>query len=328
MKDKIKARLSKIKFGLGLSPIIEKSSDFRKFIAEPYSSAVLISADFELAWAWRYAKRFENAFYGVLQMARQERENLPGILALCEQYNIPITWATVGHLFLESCEKKNGVAHFDIPRLGNFENEYWKFSGKDWYEYDSCTNLETDPEWYCPDLIKLIQASKVNHEIACHTFSHIDCRDSICSPSVMRAELRKCKELAEGFGVQLASFVHPGHTIGNLDVLKEEGFTNFRTDYRNVLGYPKKHSNGLWELEQTAEFHLRKEWSADYHAFRYIEMVKRSMETNTLCVFWFHPSLDPVFIHEIWPQVFSYLNSVRDKVWITTHEEYINFLNR
>ena len=328
MNKILKAELSKAKFRLGLSPEIGKTADFRKFIPEPYFSVVLISSDFELAWAWRYSKNFNNAFSVAIQMAKQERDNIPGIVSLCEQYNIPITWATVGHLFLQSCENENGIAHAAMPRLNHFENQYWKFSGKDWYEYDPCTNLETDPEWYCPDLIKIIQDSKVNHEIACHTFSHIDCRDSICSPSVMRAELRKCKELAEGFGVQLSSFVHPGHTIGNLDVLKEEGFTNFRTDYRNVLGYPKKHSNGLWEFEQSAEFNLRKEWSADYHTFRYIEMVKRSMETNTVCVFWFHPSFDPVFIHEIWPQVFSYLDSVRDKVWITTHEEYVNFLNR
>lgn len=328
MKDKIKARLSKIKFCLGISPIVDKTADFQMFIPEPYSSVVLISADFELAWAWLYSRGFHNSFSVSIQKAKQERANIPGIITLCEQYNIPITWATVGHLFLESCKKEGHSAHVDMPRLNHFENQYSKFSGLDWYEYDPCTNFETDPEWYCPDLINIIKDSKVKHEIACHTFSHIDCRDGICSRDVMRAELRKCKELAKKIGLQLSSFVHPGHTIGNLDVLKEEGFTNFRTDYRNVLGYPKKHLNGLWELEQTTEFHLRKEWSAEYHAFRYIEMVKRSMKTNTVCVFWFHPSLDPVFIHEIWPQVFRFLNSVRDKVWITTHEEYINFLNR
>jgi hypothetical protein len=208
------------------------------------------------------------------------------------------------------------------------ENQYWKFSGDDWYEHDPCSNFEIDSEWYCPDLIKLIQASNVKHELACHTFSHIDCRDGICSPTVMRAELRKCKELAKDFGVQLSSFVHPGHTIGNLDILKEEGFTSFRTDYRNVLGYPKKHKNGLWELEQTTEFHFRNEWTIEYHVKRYIEIIKRSITTNTVCVFWFHPSFDPVMIHEILPLVFSYLDSVRNKVLITTHEEYVNFLNR
>ena len=87
----IKAQLSKAKFALGLSPEIEKCDDFRKFIPEPYSSVVLISADFELAWAWRYSKGFENSYEQALIKARQERRNVPKILSLCEQFNIPIT---------------------------------------------------------------------------------------------------------------------------------------------------------------------------------------------------------------------------------------------
>jgi len=328
MKRKIQAELSKIKFNLGLSPEISHVYDYRNFVPEPYSSVVLISADFELAWAWRYAKSYKNALFSAIQLAKQERKNIPDIVSLCDKFNIPITWATVGHLFLESCEKDKDFAHSDIPRLSHFENQFWKFSGEDWYEHDPCSNFEIDSVWYCPDLIKLIQASYVNHELACHTFSHIDCRNGICSPKVIQAELRKCKEVAKDFGVQLSSFVHPGHTIGNLDILKEEGFTNFRTDYRNVLGYPKKHNNGLWELEQTTEFNFRNEWTIDHHVKRYIEIIKRSITTNTVCVFWFHPSFDPVVIHEILPLVFSFLNSVRNKVWITTHEEYVNFLNR
>jgi peptidoglycan/xylan/chitin deacetylase (PgdA/CDA1 family) len=323
----LKPLLSKVKFALGLSPEITKNVNFRYFIPEPYSSVVLISADFELAWAWRYSKSFSDSYQVAIDMARKERANVPRILELCNQYNIPITWATVGHLFLESCEKVNGISHPEMPRLNHFENQFWKFSGKDWYEYDPGTDLKRDPEWYCPDLIKLIQESKVKHEIACHTFSHIDCCDEVCSPELMRAELQKCKDLAKDIGVDLTSFVHPGHTIGNLDVLKEEGFTNFRTDYRNVLGYPKKHSNGLWELEQTAEFNFRPEWSPEYHAERYKALVERSIKSNTVCVLWFHPSFDEVFLNQIWPDFFKYLDSVRDKVWITTHGEYFKFLN-
>jgi peptidoglycan/xylan/chitin deacetylase (PgdA/CDA1 family) len=324
----IKTLLSKLKFTLGLSPEITKVANFREFIPEPFSAVVLISSDFELAWAWRYSKSFNDSYQAAIEMAQKERANVPRILTLCEQYNIPITWATVGHLFLESCEKRNGICHPEMYRLDHFENQYWKFAGKDWFEHDPGTDLQRNPEWYCPDLIKLIQESKVEHEIACHTFSHIDCRDGVCSPQLMRAELKKCKKLAKDFGVDLTSFVHPGHTIGNLDVLKEEGFTNFRTDYRNVLGYPIKHSNGLWELQQTAEFNLRLGWSPEYHVKRYKMLVERSIKSNTVCVLWFHPSFDEVFLNQIWPDFFTYLDSVRDKVWITTHEEYVKFLNK
>lgn len=323
----IKAQLSKVKFALGYSPEVDKTENFRDFIPEPYSSVVLISADFELAWAWRYSKGLKNSYNDALLKAQQERKNVPKILKLCEQYNIPITWATVGHLFLDSCDRKNGVSHEDMPRLDHFENDFWKFEGQDWYEHDPATNYHDAPEWYCPDLIQMIKDSPVNHEMACHTFSHIDCRDGVCPPELIRAELEKCKELAERDGFKLSSFVHPGHTIGNLEVLQEQGFTNYRTDDRNVLGYPISRGNDFWELEQTAEFNIRPEWSAKYHAKRYKQLIERSIKSNTLCVFWFHPSFDDLMIDKVWPEVFDYLNRQRDKVWVTTHEKYFEFLN-
>ena len=42
------------------------------------------------------------------------RENVPKILNLCEIYDIPITWATVGHLFLSNCKRVNKIAHPEI----------------------------------------------------------------------------------------------------------------------------------------------------------------------------------------------------------------------
>lgn len=326
MNHLIRTYFSKIKFRLSLQPEIEKTSYTTSFIPPDKHCVLLISADFELAWAWRYSKSTNNPLQKSLQKATLERNNLPKILKLCDKYNIPITWATVGHLFLDSCIKQNGVAHNDIPHPSHFENNYWKFNGEDWYEHDPCSNLQTDPEWYCPDLIRMILDSKVKHEIGCHTFSHIDCSDEICPPELLRSELRKCKELASAINLDLKSFVHPGHTIGNLDVLAEEGFTNFRTDYRNVLGYPKKHTNGLWELKQTAEFALRKGWSLDYHIYRYKEIIRRAIKSSSVCVFWFHPSFDETFVHYIWPEIFEFINENRDDIWVTTHTEYINWL--
>ena len=125
----------------------------------------------------------------------------------------------------------------------------------------------------------------------------------------------------------LKSFVHPAHTIGNLDNLTKQGFTNFRTDYRNILGFPKQHQNGLWEFEQTAEFVYRKEWSIDYHIFRYIEIIKRAIKTNTVAVLWFHPSFPSAVVEQILPEVFKFLDKNRNQIWITSHGDYIDWLN-
>ena len=322
----LKPLLSKINFFLRRSPKIETCKDPSRFIPQKYKAVLLISADFELSWAWQYAKGNPEPLTYALEMAYTERNNIPQIVKLCEEYDIPITWATVGHLFLEKCTRENGSSHPEIPRLRKLENDYWRFEKDDWFEHDPCTDYRQAPAWYCPDLIEQIISSPVAHEIGCHTFSHIDCRDEICPPALLKAELEECKRLAGRMGLELKSFVHPGHTIGNLDVLAQEGFTNFRTDYRNVLGYPKKHANGLWEFEQTAEFVLRKGWSIDYHIHRYRTIIRRAMESNTVCVLWFHPSFDPEVVEEILPKVFGYVDQNRDKLFVATHSEYINWI--
>lgn len=328
LKSKIKSQLSKAKFWACLNPIIKTTENYRKFIPEPYRAVLLISADFELAWAWRFTKSSTNPLEKALLKAKQERINIPLIVELCERYNIPITWLTVGHLFLESCERINGKAHPEFPRFGHFENDFWKFSNKDWFEQDPCSDYKVAPEWYGPDLIHMILDSRVKHEIGCHTFSHIDCRDEVCLPELLRAELKECKKHANEWDIELKSFVHPGHTIGNLDVIAEEGFTNFRTDYKNVLGYPKKHKNGLWEFEQTAGIVYRKDWSIDYHIYRYITTIKRAIKTNTVCVLWFHPSFDPEIVEKILPEVFRFIDENKDKINVITTSEYVEWLGK
>lgn len=323
----IKSSLSKLAFKVGYTPKIIKGVNKVKYIPQKYKAVVLISADFELAWAWRYAKSSNNSYQLALKKAAIERENLPAIVQLCEQYNIPITWATVGHLFLKTCNRLNGHAHPEIPNVPNYFGTFWDFQSKDWFEYDPCSDYIKDNLWYCPDLIKLILDSPVQHEMANHTFSHIDCRDGICPPELLKAELKASKQLANELGINLTSFVHPGHTIGNLKTLSEEGFTNFRTDSRNVLGYPILHPEGIWEFEQTAEFNFREDWSIDYHIYRYKKLIDRAINSNTVCVFWFHPSFDARMVNEIWPEVFNYMNQKQDDIWITTHKEYINFIS-
>ena len=202
----IKSKLSKLNFIIGMILKIEKNINYRNFIPEPYNEVVSISSDFELAWAWRYTKCSSNPLSKALNKAAQERKNVPLILELCEKYNIPITWMTVGHLFLENCSKENGIPHADLPRLAHFENEFWKFEGDDWFEYDSCSNYKDAPEWYAPDLIEMILQSKVKHEIGCHTFSHIDCRDGVCPAGLFEAEVKECQKIAAKFNIELKSF--------------------------------------------------------------------------------------------------------------------------
>lgn len=324
--DKVKSLRKQLKFKLGFDPVIEKRANREGFIPDPYESVCLISADFELAWAWQWAN-VSNSLEKAKAFAGLERENIPHILNLCDTFNIPITWATVGHLFLESCKRANDTIHADIPRLPHLTNNFWKFNGHDWFQNDPGADVITAPHWYASDLVDQILAAKTKHEIGCHTFSHIDCRNEVCTDDVFISEIKKCQMLAEEKKIDLKSFVHPAHTIGNLDNLAKLGFTNFRTDYRNVLGYPRRHANGMWELEQTMEFRYYDDWTIDYQIKRYITIIKRAIKSNTVCVFWFHPSFEPIMIEKVWPELFRYLDENRNKIWVTTHSEYIDWLN-
>jgi hypothetical protein len=326
LKKKIKSTLSKIKFKLGFNPKIERTDNFRKFIPKPYKSVVLFYADFELAWAWRYSKEFQNNKDGIRNIAIHERENIPEILKQCELFDIPITWAIVGHLFLENCKKEKGILHPEILRINHFENKYWIYNEGDWFDDDPCDNYIDSPEWYCPDLIKKILNSNVKHEIGCHTFSHIDCRDNVCTNKVLESEIDECKRLAGNFGINMNSFVHPGHTIGNLNTLYKLGFSSYRSDFGNILGYPYKHSCGLWEIKGTMELTFRKKWNINFNIEFYKEIVNRSIKNNSVCIFWFHPSFDKIFLANILPELFSYINERRNEILITTAGEYINWL--
>jgi len=324
----VKNILSKTNFLLQRNPRIEKNTNWRKYIPEPYKSIITITSDFELAWAWRYSKDNKDSLLFALEKGRKERNNIPLILKLCETYKIPITWATVGHLFLEKCSRTEGKPHSQLGRLPHFENKYWLFESEDWYEYDPCSDVNKAPEWYCPDLIKSILASKIEHEIACHTFSHIDCSDSICPGEIFNDEIAECKKLAGLSGLELRSFVHPGHTTGNLDNLVKAGFNSFQTDPGNILGYPVRHKNGLWELKRSYELVYRNDWSIDYHIYRYSEIINRAIKNNAVCNFWFHPSFENIFLADILPSVFQQIDKERNDIWVTRVGDYVKWLNK
>jgi len=331
LNSKIRAILSKINFELNLNPRITggRSNDEKWFIPYPYGAVLVLCADFELAWAWRYAKGIQKPKEQADNLARVARRNIPNILHLCDVYNIPITWATVGHLFLKRCNRSGNTAHPQIKRLPYHENRYWKFDTGEWYDDDPCTDWETSPEWYAPDLIKKITNSNVDHEIACHTFSHVDCRDSVCTPDILEAEIRECQKHGQAYGVEMKSFVHPGHTIGNLQTLKRLGFTSYRTDCHNVLGLPIRHSTGLWELQTSAEIYYRDEWSVDYHIYRYSAIISRGIKHRRVVYFRFHPSFNEIVAASILKPLFYYIAELHDKgkLLVTNTKKYVDYLN-
>lgn len=326
----VRSNLSKIKFAMGLTPQIRRVSNYKQYLPNNYKAVCILSNDFEMAWASRFTKSNPQPLSKAIEDGYATRKCAPIILQLCEQYQIPITWATVGHLFLKSCQTVDGFKHPEIKRLPYFENDFWKFQSGDWFDADPMSNVVDEPAWYAPDLITSIIESSVKHEIGCHTFSHIDCRDTVCSSEIFNSELTACQSAATPFGIKLTSFVHPGHTIGNLKQLRNAGFLCFRTDYCDTLGIPIWHSKeGIWEFEGSGQIEQRKYWSYEYHAQRYIAILKRAISSHTVCNLWFHPSFrDLNFLEVVFTRLFDFLNKNRHNIWITTMSEYATFLNQ
>ena len=292
-----------------------------------HKAAIIISADLELAWGWRYIKGVADPLAFAIKKAERARNNLPLMLELFDAYEIPVTWATVGHLFLESCKNDHGIPHGKIPRPPYFNNEYWQYTKGDWYYADPCTNVLKDAAWYGSDLIHSILSSKVKHEIACHSFSHIDCSDKYCPGEVMDAELSECKHAASQFGLELKSFVFPGNCVGNLESLKKHGFKAYRLNEPPELEIPRQDKFGLWTIPGGICMEKPEGWPSRAWIQVLSKCITRALETRTILHLWFHPSCSEENIITIFPALLNHIHKYWKDIWITTMGGLVDELN-
>ena len=284
------------------------------------AAAVCVSSDFELAWASQYAGK-ERA----VDEGWRTRAYFPDLIQAFEETNVPITWAVVGHLFLNGClrDPATGFAHSDLPRPQPYSNRSWSFEAGDWYQNDPCTTVHDDPEWYAPDLIDRICSSPTPHEIGSHSFSHTDFSYGNCPREVAEAELRACRDLAAEHGLQLKSFVFPGNFEGNFEALARLGFIAYRGSTNAHLAYPNKVGE-VWNLPGSLQLF---DSSVDYHR-RLARYVRKAIETGTLIHLSFHPSeSNPSAIQETLVPGLRYLRGLEERglLWIATMEEIASY---
>ncbi len=290
--------------------------------------SITFSLDFELAWAWRFSKKAasESVRLGLL-----ERENVPPILEAFDKYAIPATWATVGHLFLDHCERGiDGRAHPEMPQLPAFETRWWKFAGDDWFRHDPCTDVHKDPAWYAPDLIALIRASRTGHEIGCHSFSHAGF-GSYCPHEVALAELAACRKIFEREGIRARSFVFPGNDFGNYPAAVETGFDIVRAfPVPEVeISLPIHRQDGLWALH--ASYYVQmgnvtdpKKLAAHCRYLRWY--ADKAARAGMNAHFWLHPSIPIAQVTHVLVPLLDYCADLRENkfVEILSMEQLVN----
>src|SRR2546422_4414449 len=281
-------------------------------------AAACISADFEMSWAFRHHPKEVARDRG-----QRERENIPHLLQIFERCAFPITWATVGHLFLESCTRlPNGLAHPELPRPPR--NTLWT---GDWYMHDPCTDYKHDPLWYAPDLIQNILESPVRHEIGTHSFSHIDFSPACSDPILARRELEVSAVAMQRFGITPRSLVYPFNRMGHTyhDLLAELSITAVRHRDRRVrLSYPERMPSGVYKFYESMNLRTPKHYD-------YLDKVKiflaKAVARCAAFHLWLHPSDLLALAQTELLQILRYIDSQRKAglVWVAPMAEIASY---
>ncbi|WP_331233274.1 polysaccharide deacetylase family protein [Natronorarus salvus] len=166
---------------------------------------VVLSIDAELAWG----------FHDLDRLPERRIHAAPDawytLVSLLEEYDLPATWAIVGHLFLPECDG----THADHPLSPG------------WFERDPGSETGR-PAWFGRDLIDAVLDAKVDHEVASHSFSHVEFGHSETTREVAATEVGASIDAAADLGLSLRSFVFPRNDVGHRDVLAAYGFESYR----------------------------------------------------------------------------------------------------
>ena len=164
--------------------------------------SAIFSVEVELGWGYHDLQR-PNKYATLSESRDTETEALERLLTLCDQFEIPITFDVVGHLLLDDCS-------------GTHRGKY----PTDWFGADPGTDVESDPLFYAPDLIDMIEAAEVDHEICTHTFSHALGEEF--TSTQLDSDLKKAQNLhRERFGQPAESIVPPRHQQMDSEILKQ-----------------------------------------------------------------------------------------------------------
>ncbi len=179
----------------------------------------VLSIDTELAWGTRGDVFYKTDY-------ERTREVIGRLLTLLAKYEIPATWAVVGHLFLSECSRDEfGRLHPQVIRPAGWTGE------NDWFSMDPGTSRAQDPIWYGDDVVAQIQACACPQEIGSHSFSHFYA--DACSRESFLSDTAEAVRVSAMASVKPVSYVFPQNRVNHLDVLKEQGFTCYRGSDEN-----------------------------------------------------------------------------------------------
>lgn len=175
--------------------------------SEGRTGTVVISLDAELAWGLHDLHPLSTAEERRVSLARPAWSRL---VELFDEHGMPATWAIVGALLVEDDDE--------------FQDEHPL--SDHWFSTYRDDVSERPEQWRGTDLVQAVVDSDVQHEVGCHSFSHVVFPD--VSADVARAECRLARTVGERYGLEFTSFVFPRNEIGHRAALSETGFDCYR----------------------------------------------------------------------------------------------------
>jgi hypothetical protein len=197
-----------------------------------------LAIDFELSWSIGRRGSGSTSRAEATERGRRARRNLPVLLDLCERFQIPLTVAVVAHAALRECD------HLDPPPFA----PSWIVG--DWYAVDPHETVDTEPGYYGADLVSMVLERAPQHEIAAHTFTHVDLGDRDTTAQVAEFELAESYRILSPLRPGLRTLVFPKDHVGFLELVKAAGYTTYRAEgwapvARDALGL-WRFPAGLW----------------------------------------------------------------------------------
>lgn len=182
-----------------------------------------VSLDFELHWGSFETKRIldEETQLHFLNT----RAAIPEMLSIFKEYEIHVTWATVGMLYRNNSKEWEDNKPALVPTFKNPDVSAYEWVNKNGF------NGDNDPSHFAPEFIDMIKSTPFQ-EIGTHTYAHYFCLEEGQTKEQFREDIKMACELAKSKGIEIKSLVFPRNQFNEdyLSICNEFGITSVRTN--------------------------------------------------------------------------------------------------
>ncbi len=267
-----------------------------------------ISIDYEFAWGYADTPLSD----ADKKRIEKEVDIVNRLIILFQKYNVPATWAVVGHLLEKNCSWNGNMPHPEYPRP-IYVNEK-----NDWFFQHPKKEKKDDVLWFdSKKLIEKIAQSKINHEIGSHSYAHLLYNEKTTQKKAIDVDIENMERVHIDNEFSSLSFIFPRNVEGYHKKLEEAGVKYYRGNskkwydklpglaYRlgHLVDYflpgvrttvPQIHNSGLINIPESMLFlgrnGMRKIITPSKMLRKARSGLKKASQRKEIFHLWFHPS--------------------------------------